>query len=193
MTETELKAVVDDLAACRARVERAGGGLELEGHLQDCRYEDEAGRIRKHDHVLRIRIFRGGGREDASLEWKGPTRTVNGLKAREEIGTSIDDPAALTEILEKLGYELTRTIDREIAQYTLHGATVRFERYPRMDDLVEVEGSAEAIERAIEVLALPRESFTTDSLFAFMDRYQQRTGKRPIVCAADLGVGDAEW
>ena len=191
MIETELKAVVDDLAACRARVERAGGVLELEGHLQACRYEDEAGRIRKLDHVLRVRIFRGPGRSEASLEWKGPTRTVNGLKAREEIGTRVDDPAALTEIVERLGYELTRTIDREIAQYTLHGATVRFERYPRMDDLVEVEGSAESIERAIAALELPRAIFTTDSLFGFMDRYKARTGKRPIVCAADLG--DEEW
>ena len=193
MIETELKAVVEDLAACRARVERAGGVLEQEGHLQDCRYEDDAGRVRKLDHVLRIRIFRGNGRDEASLEWKGPTQTVNGLKAREEIGTRVSDPAALTEIVERLGYELTRTIDREIAQFRLHGATVRFERYPRMDDLVEVEGSAEAIERAIATLELPRESFTTDSLFAFMDRYQQRTGKRPIVCAADLGDGESEW
>lgn len=191
MTETELKAVVEDLAACRASVERAGGVLELEGHLQDCRYEDDGGRLKKNDHVLRIRIFRGNGREEASLEWKGPTRLMNGLKAREEIGTKVADAAALTEIVEKLGYEISRTIDREIAQYVLHGATVRFERYPRMDDLVEVEGTAEAIERAIAAMQLPRASFTADSLPTFMARYQERTGKRPIVCAADLE--DAEW
>lgn len=191
MTETELKAVVEDLAACRAAVERAGGVLELEGHQQDCRYEDETGRMAKNDHVLRVRLFRGAGRDEASLEWKGPTRLVNGLKTREEIGTKVADAAALTEIIERLGYEITRTIDREIAQYQLHGATVRFERYPRMDDLVEVEGTAESIERAIEAMRLPREIFTADSLPAFMTRYQERTGKRPIVCAADLE--DAEW
>jgi predicted adenylyl cyclase CyaB len=191
MTETELKAVVENLAHCRSLVERAGGVLEMEGHLQDQRYEDEAGRMRREDHVLRVRIFRGGGRSEASLEWKGPTRLVHGLKAREEIGTKVADAAALTEIIERLGYEVTRTIDREIAQYTLHGATVRFERYPRMDDLVEVEGTADAIERAIAALELPRESFTADSLPAFMTRYQQRTGKRPVVCAADLDGG--EW
>lgn len=191
MTETELKAVVEDLERCRAAVERAGGVLEMEGHLQDNRYEDEAGVMRKQDHVLRVRIFHGGGRDEASLEWKGPTRQIGGLKAREEIGTKVADAAALTEIIEKLGYEVTRTIDREIAQYALLGATVRFERYPRMDDLVEVEGSAEAIDRAIRAMELPRDSFTTDSLPAFMERYQQRTGKRPVVCAADLD--GEEW
>ena len=192
MTETELKAVVGDLAACRAAVERAGGVLEMEGHLQDVRYEDDGGRMRKADHVLRVRVFRGAGREEASLEWKGPTRVVGGLKAREEIGTRVADAAALIEIVARLGYEVARTIDREIAQYALAGATVRFERYPRMDDLVEVEGSADAIERAIAVLGMPRDSYTTDSLPAFMDRYERRTGKRPVVCAADLDPGE-EW
>jgi adenylate cyclase class IV len=192
MTETELKAVVADLAACRAAVERAGGVLELEGHLQDVRYEDEAGRMRRADHVLRVRVFRGEGREEASLEWKGPTQVVDGLKAREEIGTRVADPAALSEIVGRLGYEVARTIDREIAQYRLHGATVRFERYPRMDDLVEVEGTPAAIERAIAALAIARGDFSADSLPAFMARYERRTGKRPVVCAADLDAGE-EW
>jgi adenylate cyclase class IV len=192
VTETELKAVVEDIAAARAAVERAGGKLELEGMLQDNRYEDDLGRMRKQDHVLRVRVFRGGGREEASLEWKGPTRIVGGLKAREEIGTRVSDAGALIEIVERLGYEVTRTIDREIAQYTLQGATVRFERYPRMDDLVEVEGTAEAIERAIAALGIARDAFTADSLPEFMARYEKRTGKRPIVCAADLEAGE-DW
>ena len=192
MTETELKAVVADMAACRAAVERAGGVLELEGHLRDDRYEDEQGRMKQLDQVLRIRIFRGRERVEASLEWKGPTRVVAGLKAREEIGTAVGDAEALGEIVTRLGYIVAKTIDREIAQYALVGATVRFERYPRMDDLVEVEGTAEAIERAIAALGIPRDSFTADSLPAFMARYEQRTGKRPVVCAADLDAG-AEW
>ena len=192
MTETELKAVVEDIAAARAAVERAGGVLEMEGMLQDNRYEDDLGRMRKQDHVLRVRVFRGGGRDEASLEWKGPTQVVGGLKSREEIGTKVADAAALIEIVERLGYEVARTIDREIAQYTLHGATVRFERYPRMDDLVEVEGTPATIERAIAVLGIARAAFTADSLPAFMDRYEKRTGKRPVVCAADLEAGE-DW
>ena len=191
MTETELKAVVDDLALRRRLVEQGGGVLEKEGYLQDRRWDTEAESIRGRDHVLRIRVFNGHPCNEASLEWKGPTRAENGYKLREEIGTDIADAAALSEMMERLGLQVTRTIDREIVQFKLHGATVRFESYPRMDVLVEVEGTPAQIERAVAVIGIPREAFTADSLPEFMARYERRTGKRPVVCAADLD--DEEW
>jgi hypothetical protein len=83
-------------------------------------------------------------------------------------------------------------IDREIAQYELDGAMVRFERYPRMDDLVEVEGAPASIERAIAALGLPRDGFTTDRLPEFVQRYEARTGQRAAVCDAEL-TGDASY
>ena len=191
MTETELKAVVDDLALRRRLVEEGGGVLEKEGYLQDRRWDTEAEVYRTRDHVLRIRVFNGKPANEASLEWKGPTRAENGYKLREEIGTTIGDASALSEMMERLGLQVTRTIDRDIAQYKLCGATVRFETYPRMDILVEVEGTAAQIEAAVAVIGLPRDAYTVDSLFEFMARYEQRTGKRPVVCAADLD--DEEW
>lgn len=191
MIETELKAVVDDLALRRRLVEENGGVLEKEGYLQDRRWDTGAESIGGRDHVLRIRVFNGRPANEASLEWKGPTRAAHGYKLREEIGTSIGDPAALSEMMEHLGMQVTRTIDREIVQFKLHGATVRFESYPRMDDLVEVEGTPEQIEQAVRVIGLPREGYTADSLAEFMSRYEQRTGKRAVVCAADLD--EEEW
>jgi predicted adenylyl cyclase CyaB len=191
MTETELKAVVDDLALRRRRVEEGGGVLEKEGYLQDRRWDDAAERIAGRDHVLRVRVFTAHGKVEASIEWKGPTHSTDGYKTREEIGSTVGDATALSEIMERLGLQVTRTIDREIVQYKLCGATVRFESYPRMDDLVEVEGTPEQIERAVAVVGIPRESYTADSLLAFMGRFEQRTGKRPVVCAADLD--EEEW
>lgn len=191
MTEIELKAVVDDLALRRRLVEEGGGQLEKEGYLQDRRWDTEAESIRGRDHVLRIRVFNGHPGNEASLEWKGPTRAADGYKLREEIGTAIADAAALSEMMERLGLQVTRTIDREIVQFKLDGATVRFESYPRMDILVEVEGSPAQIERAVAVIGLPRDAYSADSLPDFMARFEQRTGKRPVVCAADLD--DEEW
>ena len=191
MTETELKAVVDDLALRRRLVEEGGGELEKEGYLQDRRWDTEAETIGRRDHVIRIRVFNGHPANEASLEWKGPARIDGGYKLREEIGTDIADPAALSELMERLGLQVTRTIDRDIVQFTLHGATVRFESYPRMDILVEVEGTPAQIERAVAVIGLPREAYSADSLVEFMARFEQRTGKRPVVCAADLD--DEEW
>ena len=191
MTEIELKAVVDDLALRRRLVEQGGGVIMLEGYLQDRRWDDNAERIRGRDHTLRIRVFTGGGRTEATVEWKGPTQSRDGYKLREEIATTIGDAEALSEIMERLGLQVSRTIDREIAQFRLCGATVRFESYPRMDDLVEVEGTPDQIEHAVAIIGIPRAAFTADSLPEFMVRYEQRTGKRPIVCAADLD--EIEW
>ena len=189
MIEIELKAVVDDLALRRAAVERAGGALEMEGRLEDRRYDTPVGTLKSRDHVLRVRVFRDAASERASLEWKGPVETRDGYKLREEIGTGAEDAGALIAIVEQLGYVVTRAIDRDIAQYTLHGAKVRFERYPRMDVLVEVEGDRDAIERAVTALGMPRDAFNADNLPAFVERYERRTGQRAAICDADLLAG----
>ena len=189
MIEIELKAVVDDLSLRRAAVERAGGVLEMEGRLEDRRYDMPGGALKLRDHVLRVRVFRDASSERASLEWKGPVETRDGYKLREEIGTEAEDPAALIGIVERLGYVVTRAIDRDIAQYELHGAKVRFEQYPRMDVLVEVEGERDAIERAVAALGMPRGAFNSDNLPAFVERYERRTGQRAAISDADLLAG----
>ena len=192
MLEVELKSVVDDLARCRAAVERAGASLVFEGRLEDRRWDTPDRAMVAKDHVLRVRVYRGGGHVRAELDWKGPTRRDATYKLRDEIETSVSDPLALSEILAQLGYEVSIAIDREIIQYDLGGAMVRFERYPRMDDLVEVEGTPEQIEDAINVLGLPRDGFTTDRLPEFVMRYEARTGERAAISDAELS-GDATF
>ena len=189
MIEIELKAVVDDFALRRAAVERAGGALEMEGRLVDRRFDLPDGALKARDHVLRVRVFRDGKTERASLEWKGASETREGYRLREEIGTAAADATALVAIVERLGFVVTRAIDRDVAQYALLGATVRFERYPRMDDLVEVEGEPEAIERAVQAIGIPRSSYNSQSLPEFVARYEQRTGARAAICDADLVGG----
>jgi hypothetical protein len=92
----------------------------------------------------------------------------------------------MERILGALGYVITRAIDREIVQYDFEGTIVRFERYPRMDDLVEVEGTPEGIERAIAALGIPRSAFTAERLPAFVRRYQARTGQAAALCDVEL-------
>jgi hypothetical protein len=67
---------------------------------------------------------------------------------------------------------------------------VRFERYPRLDDLVEVEGDPAAIERAISALGMPRAGYTADRLADFVARFEARTGMRAATCDDDL-AGEA--
>ena len=193
MKEVELKAAVPEPTATRERVERAGGRLVYEGRLEDRRYDLADRSLFARDHVLRLRIYRGRGTDgdvhSAALDWKGPTGYVDGYKVREELSSGVTDPDTFATLLERLGYVVTREIHRQIAQYELAGATVRFERYPRMDVLVEVEGTPETIEAAVAGTGLPRSAFTSDRLPAFVERYEARTGERAALCDREL-AGD---
>jgi predicted adenylyl cyclase CyaB len=186
MREVELKAVVDSIPARIANVERAGGRLVFRGRLEDCRYDTVDRQLRLRDDVLRLRVYRDERGVRAELGWKGPTRYEDGYKVREEVGAKSPDADALRHILERVGFVITREIDREVTQYELDEATVRFERYPRMDDLVEVEGEPDAIERAIAAIGLPREAFTSERLFEFVRRWENRTGENAALCDREL-------
>jgi predicted adenylyl cyclase CyaB len=187
--EVELKSVVDDLDGRRRRVEDAGAVLRFAGRLQDRRYDTAEQSLRQRDHVLRTRVRRvaGEGTARATIDWKGPTAEENGYKVREELAVGVENADALAGMLRRLGYDVVEAIDRDIWEYELDGATIRFERYPRMDALVEIEGAPDAIERAIVATGLPRDGFTADRLSDFVRRFESRTGRRAAVSDAVLG------
>lgn len=188
MREVELKGLLTsdaDLAAARARLEAVGAELMYEGRLEDKRYDTTDRSLALQDHVLRLRVYRSET-VVTSLDFKGPTTYADGFKVRDEHTVGADDPVALARILEAMGYVITREIDREIAQYRHAGAVIRFERYPRMDILVEVEGEPDAIERAILTLGMAREGFTTERLPDFVLKYESRTGERAAICDREL-------
>ena len=186
MREVELKAVVDDLADRRKRLEKAGAKLSFEGRLSDRRYDIESRELSGRDEVLRVRRYEGRSSSKTYLEWKGATETQDVYKIREEVSTLVEDFDSLEQILTRLGFIVTMEIDREIAQYQIGGATVRFESYPRMDVLVEVEGEPDSIEQAIEALEIARGQFSSDRLVAFVGRFEQRTGVRAAICDREL-------
>src|SRR5256885_8140027 len=181
MREVELKAVLDSWRDRTIRLERAGATRVFFGRIEDRRFDTEARSLAATDVVLRLRIYRGADGARAELELKGATGYEDGYKVREEIGCGVSDPESIALILSGLGYVVTRTIDREIEQWDLGGASVRFERYPRMDDLVEVEGEPDAIERAILAIGLPRSAYTADRFADFPMRQDVRTGRRPAL------------
>ncbi|HEV7595122.1 MAG TPA: class IV adenylate cyclase [Gemmatimonadaceae bacterium] len=192
MLEVELKAVITDLAETRKRVEKAGARLTYEGRLVDRRYDIESRELADRDEVLRVRRYESGGSAKTYLDWKGRTETQGPYKIREEISTLVDDFAATEQILDKVGFIVTMEIDRDIAQYELGAATIRFETYPRMDVLVEVEGTPDAIEQAIEALGMARGEFTSERLPTFVSRFEKRTGVRAAICDREL-TGDSQY
>jgi len=184
--ELELKAVIPDPDALRARLRAVGAVERFRGRMTDRRF-DRGGELMARDEVLRVRAYHhGGGRVEAVLGWKGPVRrSTEGYKQREELELAVaggpDSPAAL---LRALGYDQVHAVDREVDVYGLAGAVVRLERYPRMDPLVEIEGEPAAIERAIAASGIDRVAFTADSLAEFVRRYEARTGETAVLAAS---------
>ena len=192
MLEVELKAVVIDPAGTRKQLEKAGAKLTYEGRLVDRRYDIESRELADRDEVLRVRRYESGGSAKTFLDWKGRTETQGAYKIREEISTPVDNFSAIEQILDKVGFVVTMEIDRDIALYQLDAATIRFETYPRMDVLVEVEGQPDAIEQAIVALGMSRGVFTSERLATFVNRFEKRTGVRAAICDREL-LGDSQY
>ena len=192
MREVELKGVANAPDRVVAALVAAGAEPAYAGRLLDRRYDTAGRTLALRDVVLRVRRYVNDGGERVCLECKGPTEQDALYKVREECGTDVADGAALERVLALLGYEVTREIDRDIAQFMIHGATVRVERYPRMDALVEVEGEPETIEQAIAATGLDRGTFTTGRLLDFVRAFEARTGHRAAVSQRELG-GDYRY
>jgi predicted adenylyl cyclase CyaB len=192
MRETELKAVVPDESACLARLLDAGATPVSEGRLEDRRYDYPDRRLTMRDIVLRLRVKGNATSTSASLDWKGAASFEGGYKHRDETSLSIGDAAQMAAILDALGFVVTRAIDRDVRVLRLGEATLRIERFPRMDTLLEVEGTGPAIEAAIKASGLPRDAFTPDRLFQFVQRFEARTGQRAAISDAELS-GDYRY
>ena len=180
--ELEVKARVSNVAALRRRLRRAGARLEFRGAMVDRRY-DRGSALTRRDEALRLRTYRpvGRGPVRAVLTWKGAASARAGGRYRHRLELELDvtDPGALHGVLTRLGFRVTEAIDRHVEVYRLGHSTLRLERYPRMDTLLEVEGTPAAIERAIAATGLAREEFRSESLPYFMRAYQRRTGRSP--------------
>lgn len=195
--ELELKAVVPDPAQLRRALAAAGAELEWSGLMMDRRY-DRHGELAARDEVLRTRAYQPirtpGAIRRAEVTWKGPTgRSPEGYKLRREIELHLSGEGEPGEFLAALGYEIVHAIDRRIEQYALGDTMVRLERYPRMDGLVEVEGSPAGIERAIAATGIPRSAFLPDALTDFVTRYNATHSGSAAVSLAELGSGRPSW
>ena len=192
MRETELRGVVPDEEACVARLRQAGARHVFDGRLEDRRFDTTDFSLAQRDLVLRLRVIRRDGERRATLDWKGPASYESGFKHRDEVTVGVSDAEATAYVLEQLGLTVSREIDRDVRVFELNDAVVRFERFPRMDTLVEVEGTPRSIEEAIGVLALPRETFTAERLADFVRRYEARTGQRAAICEREAR-GEYPW
>src|SRR5262245_39774832 len=156
---------------------------------------DADGQLTAKGEVLRIRSFEPRGEAaHALVGWKGPTlRSPDGYKLRKEIEYPTPDGANATRFLEALGYQVVRSIDRYVEMFSIAGATARLEWYPRMDVLMEIEGTPAAIESAVRQSGLPRSAFLADPLAIFVELYNARESQPAIIAEQELGEATPSW
>lgn len=192
MIELELKAVVPDAEALRARLRAARAEPGFAGLMEDRRF-DRNGALLARDEVLRVRRFRSReGTIRSRVSWKGPVSIEGGYKRRWELEYTVSsgDPGA---VFEALGFAVTEEIDRLVEYYELGDATLRIEWYPRMDVLLEVEGAPAAIEAAVAATGIPRSAFSPEALIAFVTRYEARQGRPAATSLAGLDGDAPDW
>ena len=155
--ELELKAVIPDPAALRARLVAAGGRLQLHGRMSDRRY-DRGGELTARDEVLRVRSYHhaDGRTEAAAQEDPGrPVRACGECDRRcADIAFRCGDPGR-APVLEQHGVDDRVGEDREVLAGT-RLVDVRERRVPacRPDDVEAVPDGV--VTACIRERAMPR-------------------------------------
>ncbi|MGB2821935.1 MAG: class IV adenylate cyclase, partial [Phycisphaerae bacterium] len=149
--EIELKVAVSSHSELIDALRSAGA--EPAGRcVQTDRFFDTADRSLLHgDRGLRIR--RTELSSDASdgepgartrVTFKGPRRSTEGLKVREELETAVEDGDVLIRIFEACGLGPMLTIQKRRSSWRLGGCTVELDELPVIARFVEIEGPAES-------------------------------------------------
>lgn len=153
LTETEVKIAVADLNVIRERLEAAGAALRAPRVFErNVRYEDAAGSLTPRDIVLRLR-------QDtvARVTYKAPPNEgmaqAANVRTRFEAEVTVSDFDTMDIILRRLGFRPHVVYEKYRTTYQLDEAEVVLDEMP-FGPFIEVEGTADAIERTLDRLGL---------------------------------------
>ena len=140
--EIEAKYRLSDFANLRARLGARGAGrigtvLELNRI-----FDSRDGKLRESGCGLRLRINRPlaeHGKEAAVLTYKGP-RESGRLKIREEIETTLTDPAAGVTLLHRLGFYEIVIYEKRRETWRLGDCEICLDELPELGCFAEIEG-----------------------------------------------------
>lgn len=169
LIETEVKIAVADLDAIRQRLEAAGAALRAQRVFErNVRYEDAAGTLTPNDIVLRLR-------QDATarLTYKAPpdadTALAENVRTRFEAEVTVSDFDTMDIILRRLGFVPYVVYEKYRTTYRLGAAEVVLDEMP-FGPFIEVEGTASAIDQALDALGLADAPRILDSYLVLFER-----------------------
>jgi adenylate cyclase class 2 len=206
--ETEIKLRIKDVRALHRVLKRIGARVTGEGsgrvHEENVIFDTPQGGLAKHGQLLRIRIetpdVRGKSKTRKSkrrviLTFKQPVAGPTGAagnqsthrqhKVREEIEVEVAEAGPLTKIFEGLGmsgwfrYEKYRTtFQLPAAKSWARGLLIELDETP-IGTFVELEGPAEAIDRAAQELGFSKSEYVLKNYLLLYMEDCRKKGQPP--------------
>ncbi len=177
-TETEIKLYVPDLHAVEQRLVSAGAILKAPRVFErNFRYDRADGSLSANAVVLRLRQdtrVRLTYKEDLP-ETQGTDALLGGVSSRFEAEVEISDFETMDTILRKLGYTPYMVYEKYRTTYLLGDAEITLDELP-VGTFVEIEGDADAIQKAIGSAGLQTARPMPSSYTIIFARVQKRLG-----------------
>lgn len=197
--EREIKLKVDDMKALKKALARMSaktvGAGDGRVHEWNVIFDTPQGGLAKHGQLLRIRKEtpqkkqKKGAEPRIVLTFKKPAQTAegdgHGHKVREEIETEVKDEAALRQIFEGLGMSGWFSYEKYRTTMKLPGSAkwakdlmIELDETP-VGMFVELEGPAEAIDRAAAELGYAKKDYIVKSYLAIYLDECRKQGESP--------------
>jgi len=148
--ELEVKFFVSDLAEIERRLVAAGATLlQPRTHEYNLRFDTPSGDLAQRESMLRLRRDSGN-----HMTFKGPSTTLGGVLARQEIEFDVSNFSDAQKLVQALGYKSKFVYEKFRTTYGHNGLKITLDEMP-YGPFVEIEGTeAEPIEQAAKDLGL---------------------------------------
>jgi adenylate cyclase, class 2 len=135
MLEIELKVRVDTLDPIREHLNKRNAQFFGRIHEHDIYYNAPHRDFATTDEALRVRYTN----DHAVITYKGAKLAKYGLKAREELNTSVESGEVFEQILVRLGFVKTAEVNKWRENYRLGTAAIALDAVDELGTFVEIE------------------------------------------------------
>ena len=171
-SELEVKFYVSSLAGMEERLVEAGATLvQPRSHEFNIRFDTPTGELSRAQSILRLRRDAG-----SHVTFKGPSATMGGVLARQEIEFDVNNFSAAQKLIEALGYRSNFIYEKHRTTYALNGLKVTLDEMP-YGDFVEIEGkNAKSIQEASTKFGLHWEERLPETYISIFRRMKELFG-----------------
>ncbi|MEM0093068.1 MAG: class IV adenylate cyclase [Thermofilum sp.] len=172
--EVELKFRCENLESVRSKLASLGASFVKVAEQVDIYFQHPCRDFAERDEALRLRVEEGGVSE---LTYKGP-REGGVAKAREELSTTVNDPAATAEILKRLGFFEVARVRKRREVYRVSGVEVALDTVEGLGSFVELEdkgGGVAELRKVAEELGVGGEPLRE----TYLEMLMKVTGRSP--------------